>query len=227
MRRAGRLFQIVHYIQQRRVTTAEQIAEELGVSVRTVYRDIQELVASGVPIQGEAGVGYMLPHHFTLPPLTFDHEELEALLLGIRMVRSWSDADLVQAANAVLRKLQAVLPENVDQLSYPMLFAPDFIVSKEMTSHLPSLRRAIRNKHKLTLGYERRDGAQSQRMVWPLALFFWGSSWSLLTWCELRQDFRNFRIDRIHALTVEEEHYPVEEGKTFEDFQKTIPSRRD
>ena len=227
MRRTERLFQIVQFLQQKRITKAEEIAEEMGVSVRTVYRDIQALSLSGVPIQGEAGVGYMLPRYFTLPPITFNHNELEALLLGIRIARSWADPQLGQAASSALRKIEAVLPENLqEQLDDTILFAPDFVVPEAMTRHLPILRAAIQKRQKISIGYTDWRGDASHRIVWPLALFFWGSAWSLTAWCELRNAFRNFRLDRFEKIEVLQEPFSPEPGQTLEDFHEHLEKSR-
>lgn len=223
MGRTDRLFQIVQFLQQRRITTAEQIAEEMGVSVRTIYRDIQALSLSGVPIQGEAGVGYYLPQYFTLPPMTFNHNELEALLLGIRFAQSWADAELGHAASSALRKIEAVLPDSLkQQLGGSVLFAPGFYVPDVMTQSLADLRKAIQAQQKVSISYSRDDKQQSQRIIWPLALFFWGPAWSLTAWCELRESFRNFRLDRMEAVEVLDEHFSPGPGQTLDDFQQSL-----
>lgn len=213
MRRADRLFRIVQKLRRRRSTTAQQLAEALEVSERTIYRDVQDLVASGVPIQGEAGVGYRLDKSFDLPPLMFDEEELEALVLGARVVGAWGDPSLARAAESLLSKVQSVLPKRLeDRLASTTLFAPDFHLPKDRLAGLDTLRGAIKRNRKVTFAYEDRQKTGSSRIVHPLGLFYWGVSWSLGAWCELRQGFRNFRLDRISELRVlDEEFEPVPE----------------
>ncbi len=223
MRRASRLFQIVQFMQGRRLTKADQLAEEFGVSVRTIYRDIQALMDSGIPIKGEAGVGYQLPQHFTLPPLTFDHEELEALLLGIEMARSWGGPDVAEAASAVLRKISTVLPETLQpRLTHSVMYVPSFMVPASYKEYLPVMRSAIRERNILAISYQRRDGEESVRKVRPLALYYWGASWCLAAWCDLRGDFRHFRLDRIQSLTVTQEIFLEEDEKSLDTFHRKL-----
>ena len=154
MRRADRLFRIVQHLRRRRLTTARQLAGELAVSERTVYRDVADLVVSGVPIRGEAGVGYALERGFELPPLMFTEDELEALVLGVRVVESWGDASLAAAARAVVQKVEAVLPERLqDRVGKAPLFAPGFHVPAGSARELGTLRRAIRERRKARLSY--------------------------------------------------------------------------
>ncbi len=219
MRRADRLFQIIQILRRRRVTTAARLAKELEVSERTIYRDIRDLILSGVPIEGEAGVGYGLPRGFDLPPLMFQNDEIEALVLGARMVKSWSDPALVRAASSALAKIEAVLPDRLrPRLSESALFAPGFHVPERTTSHLAALRAAVDGRRKVRIEYSRGDNEQSSRVVQPLGLFFWGTCWSIVTFCELRVDFRNFRLDRITALEVLSERFEVTPGRTLRDF---------
>ena len=159
MRRADRLFQIVQFLRSRRVTTARWLSDVLEVSERTIYRDIQDLVASAVPIEGEAGIGYVIRRGYDLPPLMFTRDEITALTLG-----------------------------------------------------------TVDCRNKVALTYTRADGADSKRTIWPLGLFFWGTVWTLGAWCEMRQAFRNFRLDRIETLQVCGEQYPNEPGRTLEDM---------
>ncbi|AUX45531.1 DeoR family transcriptional regulator [Sorangium cellulosum] len=219
MRRADRLFQIVQQLRRRRVTTAARLAEELEVSERTIYRDIRDLIASGVPIEGEAGVGYALPRGFDLPPLMFQDDEIEALVLGARMVASWSDPSLVRAAERALARIEAALPERLrPKVAESALFAPSFHVPEGATAHLAALRAAVSERRKLRFGYTRADGARSTRTVHPLGLFFWGTGWSLAAWCELRAEFRGFRLDRIHDLETLDARFEETPGQTLRDF---------
>jgi predicted DNA-binding transcriptional regulator YafY len=215
MRRADRLFQIVLYLRRRRVATARDLAQALEVSERTIYRDVQELSACGLPIEGAAGVGYRVRRGFDLPPLMFDREELQALRLGARMVRSWADPDLSQAAANALRKIEAVLPPDMEDLG-EALYAPNL---RPYPVHLVGLlRRAVTEHRKARFDYAKEDGTASSRTVWPLGLFYWGAVWTLVAWCELRNDFRNFRLDRIAEPEVTAEPFTLQPGQTLEDF---------
>ena len=222
MRRADRLFEIVQLLQSRRFMTAERLADELEVSPRTIYRDIRDLMATGVPIDGEAGVGYTLHRKFDLPPLMFDSEEIQALLLGARIVQSWADADLADAAKRALIKVEAVLPEQLrPHISEATLFAPKLPDRNPAADNLRVLRGAINQSAKVRFDYTRLDGAGSVRTVRPLGLFFWGVVWSLTAWCEVREDFRNFRVDRMAGLAALEETFAPEPGRRLEDYMDT------
>ncbi len=219
MRRADRLFEIVQLLQSRRFMTAERLATALEVSTRTIYRDIRDLMATGVPIDGEAGVGYTLHRKFDMPPLMFDSEEIQALLLGARIVQSWADPELADAAKRALIKVEAVLPEQLrPKISEATLFAPKIPDRNPAAANLGVLRGAIDQSAKVRFGYTRLDGEGSARTVRPLGLFFWGTVWSLAAWCEMRQDFRNFRVDRMAKLAVLEETFAPEPGRRLEDY---------
>jgi len=222
MRRADRLFQIILYLRRRRVATARDLAQALDVSERTIYRDIQELSSCGMPIEGAAGVGYRVRRGFDLPPLMFDREELQALRLGARMVRSWADAELSEAAGNALRKIEAVLPEGLDDPG-EALFAPS--VRAYPVRLVGLLRRAVMEHRKARFAYQREDGEGSVRTVWPLGLFYWGAVWTLVSWCELRNDFRSFRLDRISDAEVTEEPFVLASGQTLEVFIERVRGR--
>jgi predicted DNA-binding transcriptional regulator YafY len=218
VRRADRLFQIIQRLRRHAPVTAATLAGELEVSPRTIYRDVQDLSASGVPILGEAGVGYALPRGFDLPPLMFTDEEIEALVLGARIVESRADAALARAARDVLAKVEAVLPARLrDRVAGAALFAPGYRV-QAANGELTALRGAIRGQHKVSFAYRDRADAATARTVQPLGIFYWGATWSLGAWCELREGFRNFRIDRISALAVLEETFRPVPGRTLKDF---------
>lgn len=208
MRRADRLFQIVLLLDRRRAVTTREIAEALSISERTVYRDIADLSRSGVPISGEAGVGYMLRSGYRLPPLMFDPEELMALALGSRMVKGWADEALGRAAERALLRIEAVLPKQLkEQPLRDTMLVPDFHVPAAMVAPLGKLRQCIAESRKAALDYTRVDGQISQRIIWPLGLVFWGETWTLAAWCELRGDFRTFRPDRMQALALCQENF--------------------
>lgn len=223
MRRADRLFQIVQTLRGRRLTTAAQLAEWLEVSERTIYRDIADLSASGVPIDGEAGVGYRLHDGFDLPPLMFSFDEIEALVAGARMIESWGGPKLGRGAQSALEKIAAALPrEKRIVMERTRLFAPDYFIDRKLGERLEFLREAIRTQHVIRLDYRDGKGADSVREVRPLACFFWGDGWSLTAWCELRGDFRNFRLDRVVAMALTPRRFAEEPGKRLEDFLRKV-----
>lgn len=221
MRRADRLFQIVQILRRRRLTTARHLAERLCISDRTVYRDVRDLIASGVPIEGEAGVGYRL-RGFELPPLMFSREEVEALVLGARIVQSWTDPELAGAAAEALAKIEAALPRDRSHLVQGTpLFAPDEHFRVEITIDLAVLRQAVREQRRLRFAYTDAAGSTTGRSVRSLALSFYGPIWLLAGWCELRESFRTFRLDRMRDLEVLE-HVPPEPGRTLQDFMVVV-----
>jgi predicted DNA-binding transcriptional regulator YafY len=218
VRRADRLFRIVQRLRRRRATTAAQLAELLEVSERTIYRDMRDLTLSGVPIRGEAGVGYALPKDFDMPPLMFDAEEIEALVLGCRIVKSWADPELARAAESILGKVEAVLPERLKaRIADTALFALNFRGAAG-GAVLGVLRAAIRGQKKVAFAYSDEREAASSRTVRPLGLFYWRSSWSLGAWCELRDDFRSFRLDRMRSVATLDATFVPESGRSLADF---------
>ena len=220
MRRADRLFQIVNVLRRRRTaTTATHLAERLGVSERTVYRDIRDLILAGTPIDGEAGVGYRIRPGYDLPPLMFDRDEIQALVLGARIVRQFGDPALARASDAILGKVAAIVPKDLAPLvAETRLFVPSTIGAGKSADALTLAREALIARRKLELSYAKADGAATKRTVRPLGIFFWGRTWTLAAWCELRQDFRNFRLDRIAASTMLDETFEDEAGKALRDM---------
>jgi predicted DNA-binding transcriptional regulator YafY len=219
MRRADRLFQIVQQLRGRRLTTARHLASRLQVSERTIYRDVRDLQLSGVPIEGEAGVGYVLRKGFDIPPLMFDREELEALVVGARMVQAWGGAKLSDAVTQALIKIEAVLPvDRKRDIVRSRLFALHFHIPPNLAATVDCMREAINGRRLLRFEYVRQDSEPSSRDVRPLALYFWGSVWTLAAWCELRNDFRSFRVDRISKPAILEGAFVEEPGKTLDDF---------
>jgi len=219
MRRADRLFRIVQRLRRRGATTARDLAQALEVSERTVYRDVRDLLLSGVPIQGEPGVGYALDRSYELPPLMFDEEEIEALVLGARIVRAWADQKLARAAEEALQKIETVLPPRLkSRLAESALMAPDIHGSTRFRNGLEDLRRAIREQRKARFRYVDKAQAGSERTVHPLGLAYWGQTWTLTAWCELRQDFRTFRLDRIEDLAVGDDRFENIPGQRLTDF---------
>lgn len=210
MSRAQRLLDLIQVLRRHRhPVSGASLAEATGVSLRTVYRDIDTLKAEGAHIDGEAGVGYVLRPGFMLPPLMFSEEEIEAIVLGSRWVHQRADKSLAGAAANVLAKIGAVLPDDLrDTLDDSgMLVGPAQTVSAG-DGELPKIRQAIRRERKIAIAYADKDGAATQRIVWPFALTFFEKVRVVITWCELRQDYRHFRTDRIATLTVGEKRYP-------------------
>lgn len=205
MRKAERLFQILTYLRSRRnVVTAQQLATELEVSERTIYRDIQALSLSGVPIEAETGIGYKLKANFTMPPLMFDEAEIEALLLGVRMVESWSNKKMAMAAASALAKIHAILP---DKLHKSAVQQPEWVIvpkfSRQNTEQFSEqISSAIKAFQVVTLFYEDEKSRQTQREIWPLGLIYWGKTWTIVAWCTKRDDYRLFRLDRIQELIL-------------------------
>jgi predicted DNA-binding transcriptional regulator YafY len=219
MRRADRLFRITQELRSDRWVTARILAERLEVSERTIYRDIQDLSLSGVPIIAEAGLGYRLMKGYRLPPLMFDEEELEALLLGVRMVDVWSESTLAAAAKRAVTRIEAVLPERLlPELERKLILVPPSRPDDGVADLLHVLRQSVRFQIKVKFHYQRADGQSSVRTVRPLGLAYWGRTWTLVAWCELRNDFRHFRLDRMSRLVESGVKFEQESGRTLDDF---------
>jgi predicted DNA-binding transcriptional regulator YafY len=197
MRRADRLFSIVQLLRGGRRVTARSLAERLEVSERTIYRDVVELTLCGVPIEGEPGRGYRLPKGFEIPPLMFERHEIEALVVGARLVEAWCGPGLAASARSALARIRGAVPaELVTHVDDTPIYALRF-GTRTSQQHFELLHRAISKRCMLRIDYAGEDGRRSSRAVRPLGLYFWGKVWTLAAWCELRADFRNFRIDRI------------------------------
>ncbi|NVD39006.1 YafY family transcriptional regulator [Ensifer sp. HO-A22] len=221
MRRADRLFEIIQILRRRKATRAADLAALLEVSERTVYRDISDMISRGVPIEGEAGVGYILRPGFDLPPLMFNENEIEALLLGTRIVQSWADPELAEAAASALYKIGEVVPDALGrQLDLVNLWTPVEPARVPITIDQAALRRAIREKRKVQFVYRDLEDRTSDRRVRPLIMAFYGHVWLLAAWCETRNGFRVFRIDRMSDFGALEEYFTTEPGRTAEDFLK-------
>lgn len=218
MRRADRLFQIVQLLRRDRISTAARLAQELGISERTLYRDIADLMASGVPIESEAGVGYSLPRHFDLPPFMFTADEGEALLLGARIVAAWGDPSLREAAESLVRKVEGVLPAGRRKALTDLPFlVPDHHVPPETARFLGELRQGLREQRRVRVAYIRADGTATDRVLQPLGVIFWGYRWHLAAWCELREALRTFRVDRIRGVELLD-RFEIVPGRGLEDY---------
>jgi len=227
MRKSERLLQLLVLLRgRRRASTANELANRLQASERTIYRDIQSLQLSGVDIVGEAGVGYCLQPGSGIPPLMFNEKELEALVLGIRLVKGWADDELCAAASTAQDKIKAVLPPKTQQVHEHKLtkyLVPDY----HRQSHVKFsviIRSGIDRYTVLEIKYRDEKEKASTRQVKPLGLMFWGAKWTLVAWCQLRDDYRLFRLDRIADVKLTEESFDTSESCSFEHYvQKFVP----
>ncbi|MGR3503740.1 helix-turn-helix transcriptional regulator [Pseudaestuariivita sp.] len=223
MPRSDRLFDLIQILRDGRLHRAQDLADRLEVSIRTIYRDMDTLVASGIPIQGERGLGYMATAAITLPPLNLTMTELEALHLGMAVVGEAADEELQAAARSLSAKIDAVLPEDRQAPPTGFGFAVyPFADAAKGFDHMPAIRGAIRARQKLRITYRGLDEAESTRVIRPLQMEYWGRVWTATCWCELREAFRVFRVDRIKALTVLPALFLEEEGKTLPDYLATL-----
>ncbi len=226
MRRADRLFQIVQLIRGRRLTTAAHLAGRVEVSERTIYRDVADLQRQGVPIEGEAGVGYRLGAGFDLPPLMFSHDEAKALVASVRMAQVWQDPALAQAAEVALGKILSVLPTAARVAAQSMaVYAPPFGLKPAVQATLRALREAVQARRKVRVQYRDAVEQLSRRTLRPLGCFYWGKVWTLAAWCETRHDFRNFRLDRmdqVDTLDGVSGQFRDEAGKTLADYLRAV-----
>lgn len=220
MRRADRLFQIAQHLRARRLTTAAQLSEMLGVSERTIYRDIRDLSLSGVPVKGEAGVGYSVDRSYELTALMFTPEELESVVVGLRMVQAFGGPTLRAAAIPALDKVILALPKaRREEINRPQMYVPPMPErTGPVDGAIETLRRAIDDRKVVRMVYADADGKETERAIRPLAMHFWGIVWTLAAWCELRQNFRSFRLDRIRGCTITATAFADEKGKTLKDY---------
>lgn len=219
MRRTDRLFDIIQILRDGKLHRAQDIAERLEVSVRTIYRDMDTLAASGLPVEGERGVGYMVREAITLPPLTLTAAELEALNLGMAIVAEAADPGLKSAALSLADKIDAVLPtETVAEADAWKFAVYPFADAARGFAHMATLRSAIKGRQKLHLDYRRIDGTLTHRTIRPLHMEYWGRVWTLTAWCELRNDFRVFRVDLVETATALPELFVDEPGRTYGDY---------
>ncbi len=219
MRRADRLFQLTLLLGRGNVLTGNQLAERLGIARRSVYRDIADLKASGVPIEGEAGIGFRMRRGYSVPPLMFTPEELQALVFGARLVQSCADEGLAEAAEALLAKIDAVLPARLrPSLDNIGLLVPDFRVSAEVKRTLRVLRQAVADRRRVSFDYTQGDGQAIEAAVRALCLRYVGGTWVLGGWSELDGAFRAFRVYRIHGLVVAPGCFPVQHGRDLASY---------
>jgi len=221
MRRTDRLFDLIQLLRDGRLHTASDLAEQMEVSVRTIYRDMDTLVASGIPVEGERGVGYILRAPVFMPPMALTQVELEALHLGAALVRQTADAELQEAATRVLTKIDQSMPEPMfgalDGFGKEIFAAPEVEAS---FGNMPTIRRAIREQLVMLIDYTALDGRHSRRRIRPLQMEYWGRAWTCTGWCEERGDFRVFRVDRIKDILVPGDRFEQEPGQTLVDYLK-------
>lgn len=226
MRRTDRLFELIQLLGDGRLWRARDLAARVEVCLRTIYRDIESLVASGIPIEGERGVGYVLRDPVFLPPLTLTASELLALHFGMAVVGRAGDPALAEAAERLKRKVDAVLPRDrrgFDHLAGIAVHSP---APAGAYALLPVVRDAIRARRVLAVEYERLDDVTTVRCIRPLHLEFWGRVWTCTAWCELRDDFRVFRVDRLTCCTDAGRAFRDEPGRTYGDFLAHMAARQ-
>ncbi len=228
MRRADRLFQIVQTIRGRRLTTAAHLAQRLEVSERTIYRDVADLQTQGVPIEGEAGVGYRLGKGFELPPLMFTTQEAQALVAAVRIAQSWLDPALAAASADALGRVMSVL-SSADRAAAESLLVmvPPVGLEPGTQRVLQQLREAAQAKQLAHIRYRDAAELRTKRTVRPLGVFYWGAVWTLAAWCESREDFRSFRVDRIETLDVLQARFADEPGRSLADLLRNFKAEHD
>ena len=224
MRRAGRLLQLIQILRRhRRPVTGEAMARELEVSLRTVYRDIAALGLEGVPVRGEAGIGYVLEEGYDLPPLMFTADELEAVMLGLRWVARRGDRDLSRAAQDTVAKIGAVLPTRLKPFLFDAgLMVPPYTRLTEDRIDVARFRSAIREARKVEIAYRSEDGRETERVIWPIAIANFDAQRLVVAWCELRRDFRTFRTDRMLTLRLISEKYPERRKALLKKWQEQV-----
>ncbi len=226
MRRTDRLFDLILILRDGRLHRGEDLAQAVGVSVRTIYRDMETLQLSGVPVEGERGLGYMMTAPITLPPLNLTLVELEALHLGMAVVGEAADPELQTAAASLSAKIDAVLPEDRSTPPTGWGFAVyPFADAAAGFRFMPQIRRAIRSRQKLQVSYAKPGGPTQERVIRPLQMEYWGRVWTTTCWCELRSDFRAFRVDRMRAVKPLAELFVEEQGKSLADYMALEAAR--
>lgn len=228
MRRADRLFDIIQILRSAsNPVTADEIATRLEVTVRTIYRDIVTLQASRVPIEGEAGVGYVLRSGFDLPPLMFNSDETEALLVGMSLLRRTSDRGLHAAAESVLAKVEAVLPsDRKAPLSIRPFYVCDYGAEPSPLIDLAEIRKTVRESKKLQIDYQDAEGRETTRIIWPIAVAYYVEVELICAWCELRADFRHFRVDRISSISFLEDSFADSGRHLVDEWMAATNGRR-
>lgn len=227
MRRADRLFHIIQLIRGRRLTTAAWLAQRLEVSERTIYRDVADLQVQGVPLEGEAGVGYRLGAGFDLPPMMFTQDEAKALVGSVRVAQAWLDPAMAAAAEDALGKILSVLPVEARAAAESLpVYGPGYSGLPEPAQRtLQTLREAVQERRKIFINYRDLSDKTSERTLRPLGCFYWGKVWTLAAWCEQREDFRSFRVDRVTYVRRLDDRFRDEPGRTLADLARLEGAR--
>ncbi|WP_249364594.1 helix-turn-helix transcriptional regulator [Pseudoalteromonas rubra] len=226
LHKSERLFQLVNLLKSRRLAiTAKQLAERLNVSERTIYRDIQHLQSSGVPIEGEAGIGYLIAQ-CDLPPMMFTVAELQSLLLGTRMASAWTDPVLSEHASSAMAKIEAALPEHLKQQidDFPYV-AASFGHTEDHQRFSSTLREAVVQKRQVRLQYKDAKDAFSERDIEPLGLVYWGGKWTIIGHCLLRNDYREFRLDRVCDITLLTQPFVLTQHKNMQHYIALVKAK--
>jgi predicted DNA-binding transcriptional regulator YafY len=219
MRKIDRLFEIIQLLRGHRLRTAEYIAKHLGISTRTVYRDIQALMASGLPVEGERGVGYVIRGEITLPPLPFTLEEAQAVSIGLRLVSSMTDKNLRKAAQEARIKVNAVIPNKTTEGGIHV-YVP--VGGQNQHDIFSTLHRAVDGRQICRLCYTSATDDITTREIYPLALEYWGHVWTLAAWCLLRNSFRAFRLDRIQGLSALPEKFRLATHQSYQAYKDSV-----
>jgi predicted DNA-binding transcriptional regulator YafY len=213
----------VQHLRARRLTTAAQLSGWLGISQRTVYRDIRDLSLSGVPVQGEAGVGYRIDRAYDLTPLMFTPDEVEAVVVGLRMAEAFAGPSLRSAARMALDKVALALPQQRRmEIEQPRLYVPTFHLDPILSERVEMVRQSIAARHKLDVSYRDKKDQESRRVLRPLGLYFWGNGWSLAAWCESRKDFRSFWLHKMTSCIALDTTFVIEQGKSLAEFLRSV-----
>jgi predicted DNA-binding transcriptional regulator YafY len=202
MHKSDRLFQLTNILRVHKVITAKELALKLDVSERTIYRYIDDLSVSGIPIYGEAGKGYTLSDDFELPPIKLNKKEIEALVLGVNLVSSWTGKTMKNAAKSLLNKIDAVIPKQIEN-EKPIRYAR--VPSghrRDDSLRWEQIHTALNEKKWIRIKYESLNSSSTTRIIFPLGMFYWGGKWTLGSWCSLRNDFRDFRNDRMLSIEI-------------------------
>ncbi len=213
----------MQHLRARRLTTAAQLSDWLGVSERTVYRDVRDLSLSGVPVKGEAGVGYRIDRAYDLTPLMFTRDEVEAVVIGLRMAEAFAGPSLRSAARMALDKVALALPQQRrSEIEEPQLYAPTFHINPALGERVEMIRQSVAARRKLDVSYRDKKEQDTRRVLRPLALYFWGTGWSLAAWCESRKDFRSFWLHRMSSCVALESTFEIEQDKSLAEFLRSV-----
>jgi len=222
MRKADKLFQLTNIIRAKQPITASQIAEEMEISTRSVYRYIDDLSVSGIPVYGTTKVGYRLHDKFELPPLNLTEKELDALILGVKLVENSTGDELSESARTLATKIEAVLPDKLIQEHSKTIYAPTFSKNTKDRETWELLYNAIKNCNEVSVNYNSLKHELTSRVIYPLGLFYWGNKWTVASWCTLRQSYRDFRLDRFNTIKVEHKNFITTKSINLDTYLKSF-----